>query len=157
MIVLAAAAWAGVAIMTILPPDRFSSEDESSSIGIERWRGSVLFSLAFVPLGCLARFYLSVKLNGVYPSFPLGTFTSNILGTARLGSGGSRCTAREAWQFRCRRGLVDRLPDSPGVMDGFCGALTTVSTWTAELREATQVCMRDILWFCHTRGSSLCS
>jgi CrcB protein len=74
-----------------------------------------------------------VKLNGLKPSFPVGTFVVNIFGTiilamawdlqhAPLGSLGGRIGG----------GLVG-CQVLQGVMDGFCGCLTTVSTWVLEL------------------------
>jgi fluoride ion exporter CrcB/FEX len=82
-------------------------------------------------VGCILRFYASVKLNGLISSFPLGTFAVNVFGTAVLGMafdlqhvsiggagvGGGRITCQVL----------------QGIMDGFCGALTTVSTWILEL------------------------
>jgi fluoride exporter len=89
------------------------------------WRGVVLFALTFAPFGTLVRFYLSVRLNKLRPGFPVGTFTANILGTAVLGvmwvlqhGGFVDCTGAQVLQ---------------GVSDGFCGCLTTVSTWIVEL------------------------
>lgn len=74
---------------------------------------------------------MSLKLNGLISSFPLGTFTVNIFGTAVLGMafdlqhvaiGGSGVGGgRVGCQIL------------QGVMDGFCGALTTVSTWILEI------------------------
>lgn len=118
-------AWLGAIFMTVWPPDRGGGGDET-------WRGQALFACVFAPLGCLLRFYAAIKLNRLIPSFPLGTFAANVFGTAVLGMayvlqhvpldtvsmGGGRlgCQALE------------------GVMDGFCGCLTTVSTWVVELK-----------------------
>jgi fluoride ion exporter CrcB/FEX len=67
----------------------------------------------------------------VTPSFPLGTFAVNIFGTAVIGmaynlqhvpiNGSGVGGGRVACQVL------------QGIMDGFCGALTTVSTWILEL------------------------
>ncbi|KAL3467831.1 CrcB-like protein-domain-containing protein [Aspergillus heterothallicus] len=94
----------------------------------ENWRGRAIFAIIFAPLGCLLRFYISLALNARLPSFPLGTFTVNILGTIILamcydlqrvdGIGASVLVSCQVLQ---------------GVMDGFCGCATTVSTWVAEL------------------------
>ncbi|KIH87470.1 hypothetical protein SPBR_04957 [Sporothrix brasiliensis 5110] len=92
------------------------------------WRTDVLFALVFAPLGCLLRFYLSLKLNGTFATFPLGTFTANIFGTAMLAM---------AWDLQHASAVAaTRLVGCQvlqGIMDGFCGCLTTVSTWMAEL------------------------
>ena len=132
VVVVAWGAWLGAVFMAIWPPDRPSGPDSKGSWANETWRGQAIFALVFAPAGCLLRFYASLKLNGIMPSFPLGTFAVNIFGTAVLGMafdlqhvsldntagvGGGRvgCQVLE------------------GVMDGFCGCLTTVSTWIAEL------------------------
>ena len=72
MIALAWGSWAGAVLLALFPPDR------------ETWR-PVLFSLVLAPLGCLVRFYVSIKLNTIFPAFPLGTFTVNFAGTAVFG------------------------------------------------------------------------
>jgi CrcB protein len=113
--------WVGAVIMAAVPPDRHWAHSE-------RWRGQVLFAIVFAPLGCMFRFYLSVKLNGRFSSFPLGTFAANTIGTAVLGM---------AWDLQ-RLPLDDGLiivscQVLQGIMDGFCGCLTTVSTLALEL------------------------
>ncbi|KAL3495739.1 CrcB-like protein-domain-containing protein [Aspergillus germanicus] len=112
---LAWGSWLGSVFLAIWPPH-------------ETWRGDAIFAIIFAPLGCLLRFYLSLALNTRIPSFPLGTFTVNILGTIILamcydlqrvdGIGASVLVSCQVLQ---------------GVMDGFCGCATTVSTWVAEL------------------------
>ncbi|RKP11203.1 CrcB-like protein-domain-containing protein [Thamnocephalis sphaerospora] len=80
---------------------------------------------AFGPPGALLRYYLS-PLNGKRRSFPIGTFTANMLGTLTL-----------AALFSV--GHVGLDPSRTACMflaalsDGFCGCLTTVSTFIAEL------------------------
>ena len=113
--------WVGAVIMAAIPPDRHWAHSE-------RWRGQVLFAIVFAPLGCMLRFYLSLKLNGTFSSFPLGTFAANTIGTAALGM---------AWDLQ-RLPLDDGLSVVScqvlqGIMDGFCGCLTTVSTLALEL------------------------
>ncbi|KAI4217943.1 MAG: hypothetical protein L6R40_008812, partial [Gallowayella cf. fulva] len=84
---LACLAWLGAILMSIWPPDRNSADT---------WRGKALFALVFSPLGCLARFYASRRLNGRVASFPLGTLAVNILGTAVLGI----APASVVWEVR---------------------------------------------------------
>lgn len=104
--------WLGAVLMSIFPPH-------------DQWRGQATFALVFAPLGCLARFYLAIYLNGKMASFPLGTFAANVLGTAVLGM---------AWDVaHIPSGGVIGCQVLQGVEDGFCGCLTTVSTWVAEL------------------------
>ncbi|KAI2470522.1 hypothetical protein F4781DRAFT_390501 [Annulohypoxylon bovei var. microspora] len=117
---LAWGSWIGAILLSVLPPDRFINEGTS-----EIWRGRATFALVFAPLGCLGRFYASLYLNGYLPSFPLGTFTVNIFGTAVLGM---------AWDLaHVPVGGVISCQVFQGIEDGFCGCLTTVSTWVAEL------------------------
>ena len=112
--------WLGAIFMTIWPPDRPSRP--------EAWRGEVLFALVFAPVGCLLRFYASLKLNGLVPSFPLGTFTVNMLGTAIEGMCFDIQHVGVGVMGRMGGGIVG-CQVLNGVMDGFCGCLTTVSTW----------------------------
>lgn len=118
---LAFGCWIGAVVLSAVPPDRFSNGLGSAEV----WRGRATFSLVFAPLGCLVRHYASIHLNGKIASFPLGTFAVNIIGTAILGM---------AWD-------IAHVPDGgivgcqvlQGIEDGFCGCLTTVSTWVSEL------------------------
>ncbi|UNI16474.1 hypothetical protein JDV02_002905 [Purpureocillium takamizusanense] len=104
--------WLGAVLLSIFPPH-------------DNWRGRATFALVFAPLGCLLRFYLSLWLNGRFACFPLGTFTANIFGTAVLGM---------AWDIaNVPVGGLVGCQVLQGVEDGFCGCLTTVSTWVAEL------------------------
>ncbi|KAL4912262.1 CrcB-like protein-domain-containing protein [Aspergillus aurantiobrunneus] len=114
---LAWGCWLGSIFLAIFPPS-----------GKDAWRGRAVFAIIFAPLGCLLRFYLSLFLNARIPHFPLGTFAVNIVGTIILamcydlqhvdGVGASVLVSCQVLQ---------------GVMDGFCGSATTVSTWVAEL------------------------
>jgi fluoride ion exporter CrcB/FEX len=104
--------WLGAILMAIFPPH-------------DKWRGEILFALIFAPLGCLGRFYLAIYLNGKIASFPLGTFAANIFGTAILGMSWDIAHARIGGLAGCQV--------LQGIEDGFCGCLTTISTWVAEL------------------------
>ncbi|KAJ9419463.1 CrcB-like protein-domain-containing protein [Fusarium oxysporum] len=99
----------------------------------ETWRGQGLYAVAFAPLGSLLRFYISLKLNSLCPAFPLGTFTVNIVGTALLGMAWDLQRAHLGPGGSVIRGSEVGCQLLQGVMDGFCGCLTTVSTWVAEL------------------------
>ncbi|KAM0236214.1 hypothetical protein ACHAPO_005439 [Fusarium lateritium] len=104
--------WLGAVLLAIFPPR-------------EAWRGQAVFSLVFAPLGCLLRFYLSLHLNGKMATFPVGTFSANVLGTVLLGM---------AWDLaHVPLGGVIGCQVLQGIEDGFCGCLTTISTWVAEL------------------------
>ncbi|KAL1844404.1 hypothetical protein VTJ49DRAFT_83 [Mycothermus thermophilus] len=110
--------WIGAVLMSIFPP-----------VGHSDWRGKVTFALVFAPLGCLARFYVSLMLNRRVATFPLGTFVVNIVGTGVLGM---------AWDLSHSStaiggGGVIGCQVLAGIQNGFCGCLTTVSTWVSEL------------------------
>ncbi|KAI1046509.1 hypothetical protein LB505_011797 [Fusarium chuoi] len=104
--------WVGAIVLCIYPP----SDD---------WRGSVLFSLAFAPLGVFTRFYLAVFLNGKLPTFPLGTFAANFVGTLIL------AVVWDVTQILSRPSLGYQLLE--GVKNGYCAVVTTVSTLALEL------------------------
>lgn len=111
-VVIGCGCWLAALLLTVLPPHDY-------------WRGDATFALLFAPLGTLARFYVSLWLNGRKSSFPLGTFVVNVSGTAVLGM---------AWDLqRVPLGGVVGCQVLQGVEDGFCGCLTTVSTWVSEL------------------------
>ncbi|KAJ5280925.1 hypothetical protein N7478_006297 [Penicillium angulare] len=93
----------------------------------EMWRGPALFALVFAPLGTLVRFFVSLKLNARIASFPLGTFIVNVGGTMVLGMAYSLQHASVSGASFAGCQVLQ------GIMDGFCGCLTTVSTWVLEL------------------------
>jgi CrcB protein len=112
VVVVALGTWATVIVLAIFPPN-------------PTWRGIALFALVFAPLGGLVRFYASMCLNPYFPQFPLGTFFVNILGTAMLGMAFNFQHSAAASVISCQV--------FQGLMDGFCGCLTTISTWIVEL------------------------
>ncbi|KAJ5457980.1 hypothetical protein N7475_009368 [Penicillium sp. IBT 31633x] len=124
VVVLAWGCWLGAVFLAIWPPDRHNGPDV--------WRGRAVFALVFAPLGCLLRFYASLYLNSRIPTFPLGTFVVNIFGTIIEGM---------CYDLQHVSGLGAVVPTAltgcqvlQGVMDGFCGCTTTISTWVAELK-----------------------
>ena len=112
--------WLGAVLLSALPP-----------AGHDLWRGEVTFALVFAPLGCLARFYLSLRLNGRVAAFPLGTFVVNMAGTGVLAMAWD--LAHSGVGVAAGGGGMVGCQLLAGVQDGFCGCLTTVSTWVAEL------------------------
>jgi fluoride exporter len=120
MVLLGWGCWLGAILLAIFPPS-------------DRWRGEVLFSLVFAPAGCLLRYYASSGLNALVVTFPLGTFAVNMFGVAVEGM---------AYDVQHVGVGIMGLPGGgrigcqvlQGVMDGFCGSLTTVSTWVAEMK-----------------------
>ncbi|RMZ71405.1 chromosome condensation [Pyrenophora seminiperda CCB06] len=120
-VALAATTWLAAIILAAVPPRNHTA-----------WRGQALFAAALAPPGALLRYYISAHMNRLTPHFPLGTFAVNIFGTAVLAM---------AWDLQHLElgsdgvvgGSVVACQVLQGVMDGFCGALTTVSTWIAEM------------------------
>ena len=116
-VILAFGCWMGAIFLSIFPPGNRI-----------HWRFRAGFPLVFAPLGCLLRFYASRHMNAIMPSFPLGTFVANIFGTMVLGM---------SWDLQHARsiGAASHLSCAvlQGIMEGFCGCLTTVSTWVLEL------------------------
>jgi CrcB protein len=123
-VILAWGCWAGAIILVVIPPDRNDGAPDT-------WRGRALFALVFAPLGCLGRFYASIYLNGKISSFPLGTFVVNVLGTVILGMSYDLQHVPLGGVIGCQV--------LQGVEDGFCGCLTTVSTWVAELSSLRRI------------------
>ena len=125
MMFIAWLAWMGAIIMAIWPPDRPSGPSSHGSWANETWRGNAIFAMVFAPLGCLLRFYVSLHANGIIKAFPLGTFAVNIIGTALEGMFYDLQHVPLGGRVGCQV--------LQGMQDGFCGCLTTVSTWAAEL------------------------
>lgn len=130
-VILAWLSWVAVICLVILLPQH---PQQDSLWSPELWRGPVLFALVFAPVGCLARFFISLNLNGRIRSFPLGTFTVNVGGTMVLGMAYSIQHA-SIGASGLGGGSIVGCQVLQGVMDGFCGCLTTVSTWVLELSD----------------------
>ena len=109
--------WLGAVFLAIWPPGNDIY-----------WRFRAVMPLVFAPPGCLLRFYASKHMNAIVPAFPLGTFAVNMFGTAVLGM---------AFDLQHAPAIGASMHDScvvlQGIMEGFCGCLTTVSTWVAEI------------------------
>lgn len=126
IVLLALGCWLGAIFMAVWPPDEPRGPAGNVSWAQETWRSQALFALVFAPPGCLLRFYTSLHLNGKIKSFPLGTFAVNILGTMM-----------EAIFLDLQRVPIGGMVGCQvlqGMSDGFCGCLTTVSTWVGELK-----------------------
>ncbi|OSD04198.1 hypothetical protein PYCCODRAFT_1407848 [Trametes coccinea BRFM310] len=92
------------------------------------YRHEATAALLFSFPGTLTRYLLSVQLNPRLKLFPLGTFVANTFGTALLGTfqvlqslpAGDTLSAHSCAILK-------------GLGDGYCGCLTTVSTFAAEV------------------------
>lgn len=74
-------------------------------------------------LGALLRWWLGSRLNAYFPTIPLGTLTANLIGAYVIGFASAFFVGLAAIAPEWR--LL--------VMTGFCGGLTTFSTFSAEV------------------------
>lgn len=90
------------------------------------WRPLATAALVFSFPGTLTRYILSTQLNPRLQAFPLGTLLANEFATALIAA--------------CH--IIQRAPSPPspvscsilqGIIDGFCGCLSTISTFVVEL------------------------
>lgn len=77
--------------------------------------------------GAYARFQLSLALNARFPRFPLGTFIANVAGTWIYAGASALARFSVSYYDVTAQALLY------GVDVGFCGCLTTMSTWVLEL------------------------
>jgi fluoride exporter len=90
------------------------------------FRHQATSALLFSYPGTLTRYILSIQLNPISKIMPLGTFAANALGTALLGAFSVlQRTASPPSQNACA--ILQ------GLGDGYCGCLTTVSTFAVEV------------------------
>ena len=74
-------------------------------------------------IGAVMRWQLGVKLNALYPQLPLGTLSANLLGGYIIGLAASYTAQHPNLSPEWR--LL--------IMTGFCGGLTTFSTFSLEV------------------------
>ena len=86
------------------------------------WK-SILAVAVGAALGALLRWLLGAKLNSVFPTIPPGTLVANLFGAYVIGLGiaffATFSSISPEWRLL--------------VITGFCGGLTTFSTFSAEL------------------------
>ncbi|KAI0327134.1 hypothetical protein GY45DRAFT_1167291 [Cubamyces sp. BRFM 1775] len=92
------------------------------------YRHEVTAALLFSFPGTLSRYLLSVYLNPRLKLFPLGTFTANMFGTGLLGMLQVLQSLPSPDTLSSHSCAILR-----GLADGYCGCLTTVSTFAAEV------------------------
>jgi len=90
------------------------------------FRHQATAALLFSYPGTLTRYLLSIRLNPLVKTLPLGTMIANSFGTALLAT------------VHVLQGLPHPISSNScnvlqGIADGYCGCLTTVSTFAAEL------------------------
>ncbi|MEB3767032.1 fluoride efflux transporter CrcB [Acinetobacter sp. MD2] len=113
----------------------------------------MFYPLAAIALGSIlggwGRWFLGLKLNAIYPNIPLGTLTVNLVGGFIIGF---------AIAFFAQSNL------SPNyklfVVTGFCGGLTTFSTFSVEmvtLLQSGKWTMAITAIALHVCGSLLCT
>src|SRR3984893_19050510 len=86
------------------------------------WRSFIAVSVGGM-LGCVLRWFLAIFLNRYFPSIPPGTLAANLIGCYIIGMAIAFFTAYPTFAPEWR--LL--------VTTGFCGGLTTFSTFSAEI------------------------
>ncbi|KAH9938199.1 CrcB-like protein-domain-containing protein [Fomitopsis serialis] len=92
----------------------------------ESFRHQATSALLYSFPGTLTRYLLSINLNRRLKLFPLGTFAANILGTGLIG-------LFEVLQSTHGPLSVNACNVLNGLANGYCGCLTTVSTFATEV------------------------
>lgn len=79
-------------------------------------------------LGAISRWWLGNRLNSLFPALPPGTLAANLIGGYLIGCAIAFFARYPAISAEWRLALIT----------GFCGALTTFSTFSAEVVGALQ-------------------
>jgi fluoride exporter len=109
------------------------------------WKSVVAISMG-ASLGALLRWQLGLKLNSLLPDLPLGTLAANLIGAYIIGF--AMAYFSQVPQISPEARLL--------IITGFCGGLTTFSTFSAEV--FTHLQNSQMLWafrttLIHTLGS----
>lgn len=83
--------------------------------------------MLFSAPGTLTRYFISLSLNGRINTMPLGTLTANSFGTALVGVFHTLQNMNRMTLSNEACALVQ------GLIDGYCGCLTTISTFAVEI------------------------
>ena len=86
------------------------------------WK-SILAIAVGAALGALLRWVLGTRLNSAFPTIPPGTLAANLIGAYVIGLGIAFFAAMPALSPEWRLLIIT----------GFCGGLTTFSTFSAEI------------------------
>lgn len=107
------------------------------------WKPVLAISVG-AALGALMRWQLGVRLNGVLPGMPPGTLAANVIGGFIIGLAiaylAQSPTLSPEWRLF--------------IITGFCGGLTTFSTFSAEVLALLQE--GQMAWAMGTIGLHLC-
>lgn len=106
------------------------------------WKTIVAVSVG-AALGALFRWWLGTKLNSYFPNVPPGTVAANLIGGYVIGAAiaffSSFTGIAPEWRLL--------------VITGFCGGLTTFSTFSAEV--VTLLRGGQVMWACAAVGVHL--
>lgn len=94
-------------------------------------------------LGALLRWWLSMALNPVFPTIPLGTLASNLIGGLLVGIAAAYFSHNSSLPPEARLLIIT----------GFLGGLTTFSTFSAEV--VTLLGRTEYLWALAAAGVHL--
>lgn len=86
------------------------------------WKSVLAISIG-AALGALLRWQLGIRLNSLFPTIPPGTLVANLVGAYVIGVAVAFFAAFSAISPEWRLLIIT----------GFCGGLTTFSTFSAEL------------------------
>ena len=91
------------------------------------WKSVLAISIG-ASVGALLRWILGNRLNGLFPTLPLGTLAANLIGGYIIGAAAAFfavfSTLAPEWRLL--------------IITGFCGGLTTFSTFSAEVATLMQ-------------------
>jgi len=106
------------------------------------WKSIIAIGVG-ASLGAVLRWWLGLQLNAIFPTLPLGTLAANLIGGYIMGLAiaffGLYSALSPEWRLL--------------VITGFCGGLTTFSTFSAEV--VTLLQQRQLLWACTTIATHL--
>jgi CrcB protein len=86
------------------------------------WRSIAAISVG-ASLGALLRWWLATRLNSIFPTLPPGTLAANLVGGYIIGVAIAFFAVTPGWSPEWRLFVIT----------GFCGGLTTFSTFSAEV------------------------
>jgi fluoride exporter len=106
------------------------------------WKSILAISIG-ASLGALLRWWLGTRFNSYFPPVPPGTLLANLIGAYVIGLAVAFFATSAALPPEWRLFVIT----------GFCGGLTTFSTFSAEL--VTLLQQRQPLWACAAAGLHL--